>query len=351
MKTYNKLYNKLCSYENLLLAFKKARKNKTKKDYVIEFEKNLEINLKILQFELVNEIYSPRKLKLFIIRDPKTRKICKSDFVDRIVHHAIVNILEPIYEKIFIYDSYASRKNKGQHKALARLQNFIRIVSLNGKKLKGIKDNNYVCGYCLKADIKKYFDNVDHEILIDIVSEIIKDENVIWLIKQILNNNLNEIKDKSMPLGNYTSQFFANVYLNKLDYYIKHNLKVKYYIRYVDDFVILHNQKETLECYKEEINNFLKNNLKLGLHKDKSKIIPLHKGVKFLGFRNFYYYRLLNKSNINKFKRNLLLRQMKENDYSNDDKFKAKIQGWIAHANHGNTYSLIKKLRNNNFLF
>ena len=347
MQTYNNLYSKLCSYNNLLLAFKKARKGKSKKDYVIKFEENLETNLRIIQFELINKIYKPKRLKLFIIRDPKTRKICKSSFRDRIVHHAIVNILEPIYEKIFIYDSYASRKYKGQHKALIRFDKFKRKVSLNGKKLEGIKDNNYVCDYCLKADIKHYFDNVDHEILINIIKEKIKDDDLIGLIEQILNNNLNKIKDKSMPLGNYTSQFFANVYLNKLDYFIKHNLKVKYYIRYVDDFIILHNNKETLEYYKEKINNYLNKELKLELHEDKSKIISLHKGVKFLGFRNFYYYRLLKRSNIKQIKRNLLLRQMKENDYLNDAKFKAKIQGWIAHSMWGNTFNLRKDILKN----
>src|SRR3989344_9542846 len=224
MNTYNKLYSKLCSYENLLLAYKKARKGKTKRNYVIKFENNLDFNLKLLQFELVNKIYGQRKLKLFIIRDPKTRKICKSSFRDRIVHHAIVNILKPIYEKIFIYDSYASRKNKGQHKALQRFDCFKRKISLNGRKLKGIKDNNYVSGYCFKADIKKYFDNVNHKILIKIIKNKIKDEDIINLIRLILNNYYKT----GMPLGNYTSQFFANVYLNELDYFIKHELKAKY---------------------------------------------------------------------------------------------------------------------------
>ncbi len=350
MQTYNKFYNKLCSYENLLSAFKKARKGKSSMAYVKEFEKNLKINLKILQFELINKTYQPKKLKLFIIHDPKTRKICKSNFRDRIIHHAIVNILEPIYEKIFIYDSYASRKNKGQHKALERFHELKRKVSLNGKKLKGIKDNNYICGYCLKADIKKYFDNVDHETLINILRKKIKDENVIWLIKQILKNNLNKIKDKSMPLGNYTSQFFANVYLNGLDYFVKHKLKVKYYIRYVDDFIILHNQKEILEYYKQEINEFIKSNLKLELHEDKSKIIPLHEGIKFLGFRSFYYYRLLKKSNINQIKRNLIAwNEMYETCKISEEKFKVKIESWKAHASHGNNHNLTKKLKINKY--
>jgi len=345
MQTYNNLYNKLCSYNNLLLAFKKAKKGKTKKDYVIKFEENLENNLKILEFELVNKIYKPRKLKLFIVRDPKTRKICKSSFRDRIVHHAIVNILEPIYEKIFIYDSYASRKNKGQHKALERFDYFKRKVSKNGKKLNGIKDKNYVCGYCLKADIKKYFDNVDHNVLINIIKEKIKDDNFIWLIQKILSNHLGKIKNKSMPLGNYTSQFLANVYLNKLDYFVKHKLKIKYYIRYVDDLIILHNNKEILEFYKKEINNHLKKELKLELHNDKSKIIRLHKGIQFLGFRNFYHYKLLEKSNINQIKRNLQIwKEMKERGILDNEKINAKIEGWLTHANHGNSYNLIKNL-------
>ena len=347
MQTYNKLYGKLCSYENLLLAFKKTRKGKTKKQYVIEFERNLEFNLKVLQFELINKTYQPKKLKLFIIRDPKTRKICKSAFKDRIVHHAIVNLLEPIYEKMFIYDSYASRKNKGQHKALERFNHFVRKVSLNGKKLKGIKDNNYVCGYCFKADIKKYFDNVNHDILINILRKNIKDEKFIWLIQQILNNSPKQEGrlEKSMPLGNYTSQFFANVYLNELDYFVKYKLRIKYYIRYVDDFVILDNNEDILEYYKEEINNFLKNILKIELHKDKSKIIPLHGGIHFLGFRNFYYYRLLKKSNIRQIKRNLI----SWNKLSKEE-FNIRINGWNAHANHGNNYNLIKKLKINNLL-
>ena len=341
MKTYTNLYTNLCSYKNLLSAFKKARKGKTKKSYVIEFEKNLDINIKILQFELMNKLYKPKRLKLFIIRDPKTRKICKSAFRDRVVHHAIVNIIEPIYEQIFIYDSYANRKNKGQHKALARFDEFKKKVSRNGKKLNGVKDKNYVCGYCLKADIKKYFDNIDHKILINIIQEKTRDKNLIWLIQQILNNNLNRIKSKSMPLGNHTSQFLANVYLNKLDYFVKHKLKAKYYIRYVDDFAILDNNKEILEYYKEEINNYLKDNLEIKLHEDKSRIIPLHKGIPLLGFRNFYHCKLLRKRNVKKIMQNI-------EDYKKGKITKEKLleifQGWNAYAKWADSYNLRKEI-------
>lgn len=251
MKTYKKLYQKLCSYENLLLAFNKAKKGKTKKPYVIEFEANLQENLLQLQKELIEKTYIPKPIVTVIIRDPKTRKIGKASFRDRVVHHALVNILNPIFEPIFIYDNYASRKKKGHHKALKRFDYFKRKVTQNGKKLKGIEDNNYVQGYALKADISKYFESVDHEILLSIIRERVKDENVLWLIRIILEyENNSSVKGRGMPLGNYTSQFFANVYLNKLDYFVKHKLRAKYYLRYVDDFIILHESRGRLEKYK-----------------------------------------------------------------------------------------------------
>ena len=303
MKTYKHLYKNVYSLENLKSAYKKAREGKSGQIYVIEFENNLEQNLNKLKQELEALTYKPRLLKRFIIRDPKTRTIHASAFRDRIVYHPLVNILEPIFDKTFIYDSYASRKDKGTHKAVLRFDQFKRKISNNGKLIKNAVDNNQVIGYILKADIKHYFDTVDHEILSNIITRKIKDNNIVCLIKEILNNFDSEVKGKGMPLGNLTSQFFANVYLNDLDYFIKHKLKVKYYIRYVDDFVILHNDKKILEEYKEEINNYLKN-LKLELHPNKSKIIPLRNGVTFLGYRIFYHHKLLRKTNIRKFERN-----------------------------------------------
>lgn len=343
MKTYNKLYEKLCSYENLELAFMKARKNKTLKLYVIRFEKNLKQNLLQLQFELLTFSYRPQPLTPFIIRDPKTRKICKSIFRDRIIHHALVNILEPIFEPIFIHDSYAGRVGKGTLKAIERFDYFKRKVSYNGKKLKGIKDKNYVAGYCLKADIKHYFDTVDYKVLMNIIERKIKDNTVLWLIKIILANALG--KNKGMPLGNLTSQFFANVYLNELDYFVKHKLKAKYYIRYVDDFVILHNSKEILEDYKSNINQFLKSSLKIELHPDKSKVIPLRQGINFLGFRNFYHYKLLRKTNIRKMQKKMKeftkLYGAEQIDY---DVVYDSFLGWFAYAKWANTYNLRKKI-------
>ncbi len=197
MYTYNNLWNSICSYENLELAFMRARRGKTKKDYVIEFEKNFKDNLLQLQFELLFYAYNPKPLETFILRDPKTRKISKSDFRDRVVHHSLYNKIGFLFDKTFIYDSYANRKGKGVLKALERFDHFSRKITRNNTRK----------AYVLKADIKHYFETVSHDILIKIIERKIKDNKVIWLIKKILNNFDSKTKHIGMPLGNLTSQF------------------------------------------------------------------------------------------------------------------------------------------------
>ncbi len=304
MESYTKLYSQLCSKENIEKAFQKARKRKTLKPYVIEFEKNLKNNLAILRTELLFHSYRPKPLETFILRDPKTRKISVSDFRDRIVHHTICNIIEPIFEKKFIYDSYANRKGKGTLAALNRLKIFMKKATRNGTLINKY-NNKDVKGFFLKGDIKHYFDTINHDKLLEIISRTIKDKELLFFIKNILKNHNSNIEGKGMPLGNLTSQFLANVYLNELDQFVKHKLKVKYYIRYVDDFIILNNDKNKLEFYKEEINNFLKENLLIELNHEKSKIMPINRGIEFLGFRNFYHHRLLKRRNTRKFFRKL----------------------------------------------
>ena len=301
METNKNLYPKIYNLSNLILAWRKARKGKTKKPYVKEFEKDTIRNLLQLQEELKNETYYPQPLKTFILRDPKTRIISKSTFRDRIVHHAIANSLEPIFDKKFIYDSCANRKGKGNLFAIKRFDKFARKVTNNLKSE----------AFCLKADIKHYFEEINHQILIEILRRTIEDEKIIDLIEKIISNNMvrercNEsFTNKGMPLGNLTSQFFANVYLNELDYFVKHKLKAQYYIRYVDDFIILNSSQIQLEFYKNEIDEFLRKELKLELHPDKSKIISLSKEVDFVGFRNFYYFKLLRKRNIRNMQRKI----------------------------------------------
>lgn len=333
LKTYTQLYKTICSLENLEKAFLKARKGKTLKLYVIEFEKDLQRNLFQLRIELLLHTYRPRLLKTFIIRDPKTRKISKSDFRDRIVHHALCNVIEPLFEKRFIYDSYANRVGKGTLNAIERFNVFKRKVSHNNKR---------VC-YVLKADLYHYFDTVDHDCLVSIVQKRIRDERVLWLIRIILSHYTTG-NGKGMPLGNLTSQFFANVYLNELDQFVKHKLNVKYYLRYVDDFVLFDVMQERLLWYQREIEQFLQA-LHLQLHPQKTRIIPLSCGVEFLGFKLFFYYSRIKKKNLMKFQRKLKdsydLYRCKMISY---DKIYDSVEGWVAYARQANTYTLRKKL-------
>lgn len=331
MKTQNRLYEKIISFENLLLAWKKARKGKTTKDYIMEFDSRSRENLLQLQKELKNESYMPKPLKTVVLRDPKTRVISKSTFRDRIVHHAICNLIEPLFDKTFIYDSCANRIGKGNLFALKRFDEFKRKVT----------KNNIRTAFCLKADIKHYFFEVNQEILLNILRRKIKDEKTINLINKILKNYPD--KEKGMPLGNLTSQFFANVYLNELDYFVKHKLRAKYYIRYVDDFVILHNSKEQLKIWKVEIDKFLRQELKIELHKDKSRVIPLSRGIDFVGFRNFYYNRLLRKRNVKKM---LIKIKLFKEGFMSYEKLLESFQGWNAYAKWANTHKLREEIFN-----
>lgn len=208
MQRIGNLFEKVVSYDNLLVAFYKARKG-TKTEEAKEFEFNLEKELIKLKKELVDKSYTPRKYRYFVIKEPKERLVSVASFRDRVVHHSIVNILEPIFEKTFIYDSYANRKNKGLHKGIKRLQSMI------------ISNNEYY----LKADIEKFFDNINYEIMLNIIKRKIKDKDLIELLKKIIIND--DSKLKGLPIGNLTSQFFANVYLTGFDHFIKEKLKIK----------------------------------------------------------------------------------------------------------------------------
>jgi len=337
MKTYNNLYDSLCSMGNLTLAWRNARKGKTLNDDIIEFEENIERNLLDLHYELKNKTYKPKPLTTFVLRDPKTRVISKSHFRDRVVHHVIILIVGDIFESRFIYDSCANQKKKGTLFALKRFDKFLRKVT-----------NNFTgVAFCLKADIKQYFNEIDHEILLSIIKNKIADENVIWLIQQILNNTAvhrggGGERPKSMPLGNLTSQFFANVYLDKFDKFVKHKLRVKYYIRYVDDFVILHKSRKQLLEWKTKIDKFLEDELMIKLHPQKSRIITLKRGVDFVGFRNYYKNRLLRKRNIKSMFRKI--RAYKNGKMSFERIFEI-YKGWEAYAKWSNSYKLRNKAK------
>jgi len=344
MKTYRNLYKEICARDNLELAFEKSRKGKTNKSYVKIFEENLDKELSLLEHELKTETYQPKRLKRFIVRDPKSRVIHSSHFRDRVVYHAIINVIGPIFEKSFIHDSYASRKEKGTLNAVKRFDRFKREVS-NGKQVKNAIDNNQVTGYVLKADIRKYFERVDQDILLRILRKKIKDLKVIHLIEKILINFDTKNEKKGMPLGNLTSQFFANVYLNELDYFVKNQLKAKHYIRYVDDFVILHKDKNVLEEFKDKISIFLKEQLSLELHEQKSKIMSLSNGISFLGYKIWYHYKLPNRRNKRKFKKNFERKLMLyEDKMISDEDLYTTVNGWFGYVMWSNTYKYKKEI-------
>jgi retron-type reverse transcriptase len=334
------LYDKLCSYDNLFLAFRKTRKEKTNKWYVRQFERNLERNLIGLESDLRCMKYDPKPMKIFVIRDPKTRVISASVFRDRVVHHAVCNIIEPILDKSFICDSYASRKGKGTHAALKRFDYFKRRVSQNGRLLNNSKDGNMVMGYVMKCDIKHYFDTVDHSVLLSTIRRKIKDDKILLLIEKIIYNS----SGKGMAIGNLSSQLFANLYLNELDYFVKYELRAKYYIRYLDDFVILHKDKKILKEWKIEIEKFLDDRLKLELHPEKSQIYPLSDGINFLGFRIFYY-KLLKKSNLRLIEARIKeIKRLYAEGLVGKEEIERKIDGWQEYARYGNTYKLRRKI-------
>ncbi len=338
------LYKEICSFKNLELAFKKARKGKRNKKSVQDFEFDLERNLFQIKHELETETYKPKPLKQFVIRDPKTRLISASDFRDRVVYHALCNIIQPIFEQTFIYDSHANQIKKGSSKAVERFDTFKNKASENGRLTNKSKDKNMVVGYVLKADIKHFFDTVDHTVLMIIIKRKIKDRNVLRLIKKILDNHT--IKTgKGMPIGNLTSQFFANVYLNELDNFVKHGLKAKFYIRYVDDFVMLDKSKYMLEKCKSQISDFLKT-IELELHPEKSQIYPLNKGVKFLGFRIFYHYKLINKKNMRRMNHRIAnFKLFYRKDEISKQIIQRNLNGWFGYAQQANMYNARKQIK------
>lgn len=197
----------------------------------------------------------------------------------------------------------------------------------------------------MKADIRHYFESVDHATLLDIIAKRVKDDSIIWLIKTILANYDSGIPGKGMPLGNWTSQFFANVYLNELDQFAKHPLKAKYYLRYVDDFVILHRSKKSLQEYERQISQFL-SKLNLQLHPDKCVIIPVKSGIPFLGFRTFYHYRLVRKRNYRQIMNRLRIFLQAYEDGADYMHVFNVLDGWFTYAMHANTHNLHQRMEN-----
>ncbi len=278
----HKIFEKIISAENLFLAWKEFRRGKGKKSEVQQFEFNLEDNLFQLREELLARNYQPQPYSAFYIQDPKLRHIHKASVRDRVLFQAVFRILYPIFDGDFIYDSYSSRVGKGTHKAVDRLHCFFQKCSRNNSRTI----------FALKCDIRKFFDSINHDILMDLIKNKIDNEEAIWLIEKII-KSYNKGENCGLPLGNVTSQLFANIYLNELDRYIKHKLKIKYYLRYCDDFIILSQDRHCFEKIVKEISLSSENSLKLKLHPQKIIIRRYSEGVDFLGYVLRPYYRIL----------------------------------------------------------
>lgn len=299
-KTIDNLFDTITDFNELYEAYVCARKTRRYKSEVLKFNNKLEYALLGLQEELRNETYVMSKYRRFYVREPKVRMIMSLPFRDRVVQWSIYRHLMPVYDKLFIEDSYACRKNKGSHRAINRLQYW----------LKWIHDCKYdETWYYLKLDISKYFYTIDHDVLIHILSKRIKDKRLFRLLKQIINSDemcfgLPEgvspdpldyniwIPDKGIPIGNLTSQLFANIYLNECDQYCKHKLKIHHYIRYMDDIIILGNDKEQLGNMKMEIEYLLNNKFMLTLNR-KCCIDKVSSGITFLGYRIWHNFKKL----------------------------------------------------------
>jgi len=313
-------YEDIISVENLLEAWKEFVRGKRKKADVQDFSLHLMDNILSLHNNLRNRTYFHGGYQAFNICDPKPRNIHKAQVRDRLLHHAIYRILYPFFDKTFIADSYSCRLNKGTHKAINRLRSFGYKVSQN---------NTQTC-WVLKCDIKKFFASIDHRILKEILSSSISDKDILWLLDRVI-DSFEAKPDIGLPLGNLTSQLLVNIYMNEFDQFVKHKLKLKHYIRYADDFIILSRDKEFLDYTLLILEAFLKEKLTLELHPNKVFIKTLASGVDFLGWVHFPNYRVLRTA-----AKRRMLKRIKEHPA------KETVNSYLGMLRHGNAYKLKK---------
>lgn len=320
-------YQDIISIENLLEAWREFLNGKKNKPDVLEFQRDLMSNIFALHNELKDKTYLHGPYKAFNISDPKPRNIHKASVRDRLLHHAIYRILYPQFDKIFISDSYSCRRGKGTHRAIKRFEVFGRKVSMNHTKQ---------C-WVLKCDIRKFFASIDQEILLSILKSKIEDEDVLWLLERVIRSFHSTQEGVGLPLGNLTSQLMVNIYMNEFDQYIKNGLKIKYYIRYADDFVAISTDKDYLWELVPKIADFLEERLKLSLHPNKLFVKTLYSGVDFLGWVHFPRHKVLRTATKKKMFRNLNSKEGERRENS-----KASYLGMLKW---GNGYILSKRIK------
>lgn len=327
MKRAKNLFPQIISFENLLISAQKARRGKKFQSQPLLFHHCIEEELIRLQEELATGTYLPGEYRSFAIYDTKKRIISAAPYRDRIVHHALCAILEPIYEPVFIHHSYACRVGKGTHAAVDQLTRHMKRYS-----------------YFMQLDIQRYFPSIDREILKRLLERKIGCSETLNLISTILDNSPPESSSREgagLPIGNQTSQFFANVYLNPLDHFIIENLKCEAYLRYADDFILLSNDKSELHRMKAEIENFLKESLNLNLHPLRQRVAPVSESASFLGYRVFPSHRRLLAANGWAFVRRLYQMQKQyRSGLMSQEQIRSRAMAWIGHAAHADTYGL-----------
>lgn len=320
----------LVSVENLIQAWSEFKKGKSKRIDVRIFERNLEDNLFNLQSELVRKTYKHSDYFAFYVHDPKRRHIHKASVRDRVLHHLLYKYLYEVFDSSFVSDSYSCRLGKGTHRAVIRLEKFSRIVSRNYTRS---------C-WALKCDVKKFFANIDHQFLLQKLQSKIHDQDILWLLQQVVSSfESGANTTRGIPLGNLTSQVFANIYLNNLDQFIKHQLRIKCYLRYADDFLLLSENKQTLEKYIDPIRQFLETNLKLEFHPDKIVFRKLDWGIDFLGYIVLPHYILPRTKTKQRVFKKLSVK-------INNPNFNQSLQSYLGYLSHANSFELIEKLKN-----
>ena len=315
-KRHGQLFERIVSMDNLRLAYHKARRGKSRMHNVRRFEQDVEGNLQRIRQALVEGSFTTSEYQVKPIFVPKPRQIFVLPFApDRIVQHALMNVLEPIWNALFIHDSYACRKGYGPHAGSRRAMEWVRRYR-----------------YCLKADVRKFYPSIDHDILMAIVRSKIKCPDTLELLRDIIYSYPG---GKNVPIGNYTSQWLGNLYLNELDQWLTHTHRVKAYLRYCDDFCLFADNKTYLQTMKQQIGEFLSQRLRLSY--SAAEVFPVNQGVDFLGYRHFPTHILVRKSTARRMQRRLKkLPASLAKGHITPAGFRgcvASAHGWLKHAN------------------